>query len=345
MNRKNPLEKPPETLAGNAVDVLRDQAVPLQPREISRLLDSLGKGSQASASDRVGVVTRALHDAVEDPQIFTPLVCEPDGAYRLARPEKWEPVGLTNEDFFGMNDEHGQRLSPTAEEAVLEARREQLEQDVPLTMEAVVGWLRHEGLLTGELRLSRLLNLAWQRGQLDALLATHQKLSLKELLPHLRRALLKHERDNYTGSPLFVWSDDDNFQTFNEAPAQAHIQSLLAQDELTFRATVQDLLEGWGARHIHEVKGGQTVMFRAELRGRSVAVRAVNTCIPVEREDIQQLRGALDAGEEGLFLSLGTMTHEARAESQRAGVAHVELTAGPDLLMATALAAAMAPTS
>jgi Restriction endonuclease len=329
------------------IDILKNHGAPMHIDAIvARLKMPAGKPKPSKNS-----LTSTLSKVTGRPREFTLLKQLGGGCYTLAAAVSVVSVPpLSDADFFNMPEIDFRYPFGRPLDVLSVDEQDERAAAILFTMRAFLSELNGTDLLTTKRSLPWLVNLAFQEGWLDKLRTAHnkqnaEKMTIEEIVPYLRRAL--HDREqihislsNISGHPLYVWLDNETVVFFDHAAEQAQIQFLLAQDGMTFRATVRAVLDGLGARQVHEIKGRKTVTFRAELDGRSVAVRAVNACNPVEQEDVQQLRGAMDTGEEGLLLSLATATDEARMESQRTGVAPVRLIAMQEFLPLTRAAAA-----
>lgn len=322
-----------DTLARKAVQVLLRHGKPMSPCDISDALDALKIGSKAD--DRVGTVKRALQTAVDDPLEFTPLVRESDGTYSLARQNEWSN-GYMNHGFFPSSvDEHGDQISQRALQELYDSHEKERLNEIRKSVDTLLSWALTEGVLTGQVQVDRLLNLSWQRGVLDSLFDQYQGLSLISLVPHVCRAMHKQESENFAANPMYVWSDRLNFMVGAEVDTTALV-ALRQQDEPTFRATLKETLLRLGAKDLVEVWNNPTIKFRGTLAGSKIAVGAYQGFAALDQAEVQQLRGALNAGEQGLLLNSGPVSAEAAEEGKRNGVALVMTHDGRDLLQTVA---------
>ena len=312
-------EKKENSILNRSIAALMKASAPMHTREIAEAINK-DEHSKLMPGHPESSITSALSKATYTPDQFTPLVRLGDGRYELSSydqpsipmlglmtPEKLEDLLST--------------LRPINHGAIprTEVEQEHFETEVLRQSREYLSLADREGLLRGELSVHGLVNAAHQRGMLVAP-DTFPGFELLNLVPYMRQAVHEREWDDLTGFPIHVWIGPDRFVMGNEAPQSSQLMELKSQDQLAFRATVRATLEHLGATDITDVKKDKTVMFRAVLRGRRLAVSAHQDFAPVDQTEVQSLRGALNqADEEGFIFNLGTISDEARTEINKSG--------------------------
>lgn len=297
----------PNDVTKYAIKALDNHGAPMHFRDIDIAIRAAGWSNTGSSS--ASTVEKDLLSSAQDPKVFHSLVRLGEGFYTSSNKPISTPTGPPSFDGDPINS-FGLRLT--------DAQADKRQEAILASLEQFLIWAEAEKKLSGKLALARLVNMANQTNHLATLNREHQDISLKELVPHLLRALHQQEWDDRTGYPMHVWASDGTFMMGREAKELSRLMTLKAQDNVTFRATVKATLEYMGATDITAVRKDRSVMFRAVLRGRRVAVSAYQDFASVDQVEVQSLRGALDQyDQEGLIFNLGTVSDEAYAEIEK----------------------------
>lgn len=306
------------SIVDDVIYLLEGRGSPMHTRELSAEMDLAGRKFNTSWNRIERSVASVLLRAVNKPMHLTRLVHCGRGMYGLEGPvwPQWERDLLT---------EHAPVTAPVRSEIEQEER----ETDFKDCMDLMAIWADGEGLLDGgkTINLWWLVNLACQRGQFNLLMSKHQDGSLEELVPYLRQALYDQESGTVTGPPRYVWFSEDEFKKGMATPLGGHLEDLSKLDEVGFRDVVMNVLNQMALYDITEVRKHNTISFRAlTFNGEQIAIRGQQHLIPIDEQDVQRLRGALDAADtEGLLVGLGAVTRAARIEAARPGVVPIRL--------------------